>query len=381
MTHALNEARRIIMADGIMVLVFAHKETAAWEALLSAVVNSGWVITGSWPIDTENARRLRAQGSATLESSIHLVCRPRIVSETGRHIGDWRDVLRELPERIHEWMPRLAAEGVVGADAIFACLGPALEVFSKYEHVERASGERVGLGAYLEHVWAAVAREALSMVFGNADASGFEPDARVTAMWLWTISTSAAVSGSDTEDIETEEELGREDAARATQSAPNASFSLEFDAARKIAQGLGADLSQLGYVVEVRGDTARLLSVSERRQFLFGNSRSAQSTPPKSKRAGQTEMFAEAGSPERDAHPAALAPTAGATVLDRIHQAMILFGLGRSDALQRFLSENGIGNEQSFWQLAQALSALYPVGTTEKRWLDGVLARKKSLGF
>jgi len=32
-------------------------------------------------------------------------------------------------------------------------------------------------------------------------------------------------------------------------------------------------------------------------------------------------------------------------------------------------------------QLAQSLSALYPAGTDEKRWVDGVLARKKGLGF
>ena len=58
-------------------------------------------------------------------------------------------------------MPRLAAEGVVGADAIFACLGPALEVFSRYSRVEKASGEHVTLREYLEQVWAAVSKEAL----------------------------------------------------------------------------------------------------------------------------------------------------------------------------------------------------------------------------
>jgi hypothetical protein len=63
-------------------------------------------------------------------------------------------------------MPRLAQEGVVGADAVFACLGPALEVFSRYSRVEKVSGEQVTLREYLEHVWTAVAREALSMIFG-----------------------------------------------------------------------------------------------------------------------------------------------------------------------------------------------------------------------
>ncbi len=83
-------------------------------------------MTGSWPIDTEMGTRLRARESAALASSVHLVCRPR----AGEQIGDWRDVLAELPKRMHEWMPRLASEGVVGADAIFACLGPALRATS-----------------------------------------------------------------------------------------------------------------------------------------------------------------------------------------------------------------------------------------------------------
>ena len=69
-----------------------------------------------------------------------------------------REVLAELPKRIHEWMPRLSQEGIVGADAIFACLGPALEVFSRYARVEKASGEQVSLREYLEQVWAAVWR-------------------------------------------------------------------------------------------------------------------------------------------------------------------------------------------------------------------------------
>ena len=59
---------------------------------------------------------------------------------------------------------------------------------------------------------------------------------------------------------------------------------------------------------------------------------------------------------------------------------MILFAAGRGEALRRFLEE-GVGREGRFWTLAQALSALYPAGSDEKRWIDGVLARKKGLGF
>ena len=181
------EGRRVLNPNGIGVVVFAHKSTAGWEAQLQAMVDAGWIMTGSWPIDTEMGSRLRAQDSAALASSIHLVCRPRPEGE--QSIGDWREVLAELPIRIHQWLPRLADEGVVGADAIFACLGPALEVFSRFSRVEKASGEQVTLKEYLLSVWAAVSREALGMIFSGADSAGFEEDARLTAMWLWTLAT------------------------------------------------------------------------------------------------------------------------------------------------------------------------------------------------
>jgi len=74
-------------------------------------------------------------------------------------------------------------------------------------------------------------------------------------------------------------------------------------------------------------------------------------------------------------------PPARTMVLDRIHQAMILFAAGRGEALKRFLVEDGVGWDDRFWRLAQALSALYPPNSNEKRWIDGVMARKKGLGF
>ena len=123
LTRAFAEGRRVLRPDGVGTIVFASKTTASWEAILKAVVDAGWIITGSWPIDTEMETRIAAQGQARLASSVHLVCRPRENPDGSvrtDEVGDWRDVLAELPRRIHDWMPRLAEEGVVGADAIFA---------------------------------------------------------------------------------------------------------------------------------------------------------------------------------------------------------------------------------------------------------------------
>ncbi len=368
MTQALAEARRYLNPYGIGVVVFAHKSTSGWESMLQALLDGGWTVTGSWPIDTEMSTRMNAMGTAALASSIHLVCRPR---ENGDgvvmdNIGDWRDVLQELPTRIHAWLPRLANEGVVGADALFACLGPALEVFSRHSHVERANGEIVTLGEYLEHVWAAVSKEALTMIFEGADTTGFEEDARLTAAWLWTLS-AGATNGEDGDKV-----------------VASTGYALEYDAARKIAQGLGAHLEQLPNLVEVKGGTAVLLPVSQRARYLFGKEgingsrRVPQSDGPKQLSWLESLPVEEAA---EWALPETGATATGATTLDRIHQSMLLFAAGKSDALRRFLVDDGIGGDERFWRLAQALSALYPSHTDEKRWVDGVLARKKSLGF
>jgi hypothetical protein len=380
MAAALTSARDAVQAGGIGVVVYAEGTTAGWEAILGAIIDSNWIVTSSWPIDTEMENRTQARGAASLQSSIHIVCRPRESGQPDRldQIGDWRDVLQQLPRRIHEWMPRLADEGVVGADAIFACLGPALEVFSRYSRVEKASGEPVALREYLEHVWAAVAKEALAMVFKGADATGFEADARLTAMWLWTLKSPDTVAaqpdGDDDEDSDDESE---------TKKAKTGGFALEYDAARKIAQGLGAHLESLGHLIEITGDQARLLAVAERTQHLFGKDQEEPASKVGKKKSAQMNMFAELTDAE-DAEVAWREKTVkrvGETSLDCVHQAMILFAAGRGEALKRFVVDDGVGNDGKFWRLAQALSALYPSGSDEKRWVDGVLARKKQLGF
>jgi adenine-specific DNA methylase len=391
LTKAFAEARRVLRPNGIGTIVFASKTTASWEAILQAVVEAGWIVTGSWPIDTEMEARVAAQGQARLASSVHLVCRPRENSDGSlvtEQPGEWRDVLQELPGRIHDWLPRLAHEGIVGADAIFACLGPALEIFSRYSRVERADDAPVLLREYLEQVWAAVAKEALSLLFKDADAAGLEPDARLTAMWLWTLRTET----SDKEDKEVQEvENEDEEDDKAGKSPAKGGFVLEFDAARKIAQGLGANMEELRSVVEVKGQTARLLPVGERAVCLLGKpSLGIGSAPAKGSRKARTGFLpgmedvkkgkSRASDEGGDGDDVGSFGT-GTTTLDRIHQSMLLFARGRADALKRFLVDDGIGKDSRFWKLAQSLSALYPPGTDEKRWVDGVLARKKGLGL
>ena len=383
MAEALYKWRISTKANGKALIVFAHKETKAWEALLKAVLDAGWVITASWPIDTENSARMRANESAVLSTSIHLVCEPLEHSNENsakKSIGDWRKILKELPVKIHEWMPRLAKEGVVGADAIFACLGPALEVFSKYSSVEKTNGDVVPLKDYLEQVWAAVSQEALSMVVHGTDAKLFEEDARLTAMWLWTV---AAPTNETTTKVDLEEDYVDEiEEESAPYSKLGSGFILEYDTVRLISQGLGANLADLTSIVEIKGDKARLLPVAERTSYLFGSEELKRPTTKKKKKI-QSALFEEELEKVEVAIESSKFKINGAakTVLDRVHQAMLLFAMERTEALKRFLVEDGIGRDERFWKLAQALTALYPKDSDERRWVEAVQTYKKSLGF
>jgi hypothetical protein len=246
--------------------------------------------------------------------------------------------------------------------------------------VEKANGDTVTLKEYLEQVWAAVAKEALTMIFTGADTSGFEEDARLTAMWLWTLNAGKTdVANGEP----SEEEESDDDSEGGGKKTKTGGFVLEYDAARKIAQGLGAHLEDLGSLVEVSGEQARLLPVGERARHLFGKDEGNVTAAKKKKKIPQLDLFQvlEEVDGEETISGEAIVERHGKTVLDRIHQSMILFAAGRSEALKRFLVEEGVGRDQRFWSLAQALSALYPTQTSEKRWIDGVLARKKGLGF
>ncbi len=197
-------------------------------------------------------------------------------------------------------------------------------------------------------------------------------------MWLWTLSPGLSNGESLRENEPEEPEEDSDD--KPTHAGKLAGFALEYDAARKIAQGLGAHLELLTNLVEVKGETARLLPVAERTKALFGKEGN-ESPSAKQKKSTQLTLPGLLEELEQDESGWTLQAAAkpGNTTLDRLHQAMILFAAGRGEGLRRFLVDDGAGKDQRFWRLAQSLCALYPSGTDERRWAEGVLARKKAL--
>lgn len=151
MARAFAACHHALKAGGRLVIVFAHKHPDAWETLVSAIIRSGFVVDGSWPIQTERAGRMRATGSAALSSSVWLVCRKR---DPLKRAGWNTDVLKEMDSNIRQRLRDFWDAGIRGPDFVWAATGPALEAYSQYPAVKKAteSGALMTVSEFLRDV-------------------------------------------------------------------------------------------------------------------------------------------------------------------------------------------------------------------------------------
>ena len=203
---AFKEIHRVLKPDGIAVIVFAHKSTDAWETIINALLNSGLYLTASWPLHTEMKARLRAKESAALASSIYMVCRKRITTETAY----FNEIKEQIIKRIHKKLDQFWNENIIGSDFFISAIGPAMEVFGKYQSVEKLSGEKVDARELLEFIRKTVSEYALSKILQSPKLSGIDPETRFYILWRWTYNSAK----------------------------------IHFDDARKLAQAVGIELTE-----------------------------------------------------------------------------------------------------------------------------------------
>jgi putative DNA methylase len=229
LTQAFREIHRVLKPDGIAVIVFAHKTTEAWETVINALLEAGLYMTASWPIHTEMQARLNAQETASLASSIYMVCRKRTTSE----VGEYPTVRRQIEARVRQKLTQFWEEDIRGADFFMSAIGPAVEAFGKYARVEKLSGEPVTVTELLEYVRKVVAEFALERVLGSAQLGGVDVATRFYLLYRWTYKHARVL----------------------------------FDEARKLAQSVGVELTTLwdsGGLVERQREYVRVPTPLER---------------------------------------------------------------------------------------------------------------------
>ena len=136
MAKAFFACHNMLAPGGRLVIVFAHKQPDAWETLVSAIIRSGFVVDGSWPIATEMRGGVRNFGRASLASSVWLVCKKR--SDTAKPGWD-NQVLDDMRTNIRAMLREFWDAGIRGPDFVWAATGPAMEAFSKHPVVKKAN--------------------------------------------------------------------------------------------------------------------------------------------------------------------------------------------------------------------------------------------------
>ena len=144
MASIFAECRRTLKPDGVMTLMFTHKATGAWDALTKGLMDAGFAITASWPVNTEAEGSMHIKDKAAAKSTIFLVCRPRLSygeSSSGQDDGGsairetsaayWEDVEPRVADAVRKRVVEFQDAGITGVDLYLASFGPALEEFSR----------------------------------------------------------------------------------------------------------------------------------------------------------------------------------------------------------------------------------------------------------
>jgi adenine-specific DNA methylase len=266
MAKAFGAMRAACGEHALVVIVFAHKTTAAWETLLKALLDSDLVVTASWPIDTEMRTRTAAQGAASLASSVFIVCRPRTADDA----GFLDDVEPELKSTLSQRLDHFWSQGIRGADFFMSAIGPAVEVFGRHKRVLKLSGEEVTIAELLDRVRGIVADYALQRIVHGEAAGDVDEASRFYVIWRWAFGTTEVDSG---EAIHMAQSMGCEFnelvADRGVLHKKGDKVNLKGPLDRKKIKGLGdpAATGTLAPLIDVLHRAANLWAAGERQEL------------------------------------------------------------------------------------------------------------------
>ncbi len=229
--------------------------------------------------------------------------------------GYFSEVKEELKKKIKAKLDQFWSQGIRGADFFISAIGPAVEVFGKYKRVMKLSGEEVSVAELLDLVREIVTDYSLEKILHGRHMGKVDEQTRFYLLWRWAY---------DDNDV-------------------------PYDDARKLAQALGTEADELlnkKDMLEKKGDKVNLMEPWQRKK-------NAHLGEPKG------------GIP--------------APMIDVIHKACLLWEKGNKQELSEFIENSGYADDDTIWNVAQAISEVLPDGNKEKQLIQGLLASKHSI--
>jgi adenine-specific DNA methylase len=323
--------------DGRLVLVFAHKHPDAWETLVSALIRAGFVVDGSWPIQTEMGNRTRALSSAALASSVWLVCKKR--PENAR--PGWDNlVLEEMQENIIQSLRNFWDAGIRGPDFVWAATGPALEEYSKHPIVRKANepGKTLSVTEFLGHVRRMVADFVVGRVLtqngGTDTVSGLDDVTTYYLLHRYNFGMESAPIG------------------------PCILYAVSCNLSDGLLLGKYDLLARTGGQSKDEEEDEGVEGESEGEEEAEGTSSTVKLKAWSQRKNAGLELAGIAGM--------------ATPLIDKVHRLMHLWRAGDQVKVDEYLDMHGLGYNTLFGQLLQALIELAGAGSDERARLESI---------
>lgn len=151
------DALRAAQADLPMLIVYAHRQeesddgglsSTAWDAMLTAILDAGLRIVGTWPVHATGSSRQIGLGTNALASYVVLVCRPQLVDAK---VGDLQSFLSALRAELPRAIEKVKQASISAIDLGMAAIGPGMTIFSRFAYVvDPSTGKRMTVHRALE---------------------------------------------------------------------------------------------------------------------------------------------------------------------------------------------------------------------------------------
>jgi putative DNA methylase len=184
MRRALKHAAENTSAEFPAAIYYAFKQSevqaegissTGWATFLTAAIEAGYMVVGTWPVRTESTGRLRAIGSNALANSVVLVCRKR---EGDAGVISRAEFIRALKRELPTALRDLLAANIAPSDIPQASIGPGMGIFSRHSAILESDDTPMSVKSALQLINREL-DEYLNDVVGEFDA-----DTRLAITWF-----------------------------------------------------------------------------------------------------------------------------------------------------------------------------------------------------
>jgi len=149
--------------------------STGWETMLEGLSNTGFAISGTWPIRTELSNRPMASGMNSLASSVVIVCRIR---PTDARLATRKDFMNALRRELPDALKNLQHGNIAPVDLAQASIGPGMSVFTRFSKVIETDGSSMSVRTAL-----GIINQILDEVLAEQEGE-FDADTRWALAWF-----------------------------------------------------------------------------------------------------------------------------------------------------------------------------------------------------